>query len=142
MSTSGTAVASPLQGTVVSIDVAAGDHVHAGQQVAVIESMKMEHVVTAERAGVVTRIELGAGEQVKPGTVLVVIDESAAPAAAAAPSPATGDEAESEAPGAERRDLADVLERHAMGLDERRPDAVARRRRTGQRTARENVDDL
>ena len=41
-----------------------------------------------------------------------------------------------------RPDLAEVVERHALGLDERRPDAVARRRKTGQRTARENVDDL
>ena len=39
-------------------------------------------------------------------------------------------------------DLDEVLERHAVGLDARRPDAVARRRKTGQRTARENLDDL
>src|SRR5207302_198005 len=41
-----------------------------------------------------------------------------------------------------RADLADVVERHAMTTDERRPDAVERRRKTGQRTARENVEDL
>ena len=41
-----------------------------------------------------------------------------------------------------RPDLAEVHERHAATLDENRPDAVARRRRTKQRTARENVDDL
>src|SRR5205085_9365855 len=41
-----------------------------------------------------------------------------------------------------RPDLAEVIERHDLGLDENRPDAVARRRGTGQRTARENVDDL
>ncbi len=35
-----------------------------------------------------------------------------------------------------------MLDRHAVGLDEARPDAVARRRATGQRTARENVEDL
>src|SRR5205807_6762615 len=39
-------------------------------------------------------------------------------------------------------DLAEVLERHAVTGDDRRPDAVARRRSTGQRTARENVEDL
>jgi acetyl-CoA carboxylase carboxyltransferase component len=41
-----------------------------------------------------------------------------------------------------RPDLAEVHERHAKGLDAQRPDAVARRRKTGQRTTRENVDDL
>ncbi|MBV8561116.1 MAG: carbamoyl-phosphate synthase large subunit, partial [Acidimicrobiia bacterium] len=39
-------------------------------------------------------------------------------------------------------DLADVLERHAVTTDDRRPDVVARRGQTGQRTARENVEDL
>src|SRR5690606_7229947 len=41
-----------------------------------------------------------------------------------------------------RPDLAELLERRAGLYDERRPDAVARRRRTGQRTARENIADL
>jgi len=41
-----------------------------------------------------------------------------------------------------RADLQGVIERHARGLDERRPEAVARRRNTGQRTIRENIKDL
>jgi acetyl-CoA carboxylase carboxyltransferase component len=41
-----------------------------------------------------------------------------------------------------RPDLAETFERHRVGLDEARPDAVARRRKTNQRTARENVEDL
>jgi acetyl-CoA carboxylase carboxyltransferase component len=41
-----------------------------------------------------------------------------------------------------RADLAEVNQRHAFGLDENRPDAVAKRRKTGQRTARENIADL
>ena len=41
-----------------------------------------------------------------------------------------------------RPDLAEVVERHALGLDAARPEAVARRRKTGQRTTRENIDDL
>ena len=41
-----------------------------------------------------------------------------------------------------RADLAEVVERHAVGHDEARPAAVAKRRKTGQRTARENVEDL
>ena len=41
-----------------------------------------------------------------------------------------------------RPDLAEVVERHGLGLDAARPEAVARRRKTGQRTTRENIDDL
>ena len=41
-----------------------------------------------------------------------------------------------------RADLAEVIGRHEVGLDAARPDAVARRRKTGQRTARENIEDL
>ncbi len=41
-----------------------------------------------------------------------------------------------------RADLAEVIERHEIGLDAERPDAVARRRKTGQRTARENIEEL
>ncbi len=45
-------------------------------------------------------------------------------------------------PDCVRPDLAEAQQRHAVGLDPARPDAVARRRKTGHRTARENVDDL
>jgi len=41
-----------------------------------------------------------------------------------------------------RADLKEVIERHSRGLDERRPEAVARRRETGQRTVRENIEEL
>jgi len=41
-----------------------------------------------------------------------------------------------------RADLAEVIERHEVGLDAARPDAVARRRKTGQLTARENIEAL
>jgi acetyl-CoA carboxylase carboxyltransferase component len=41
-----------------------------------------------------------------------------------------------------RADLREAIERHSWGLDERRPEAVARRRKTGQRTIRENIKDL
>jgi acetyl-CoA carboxylase carboxyltransferase component len=41
-----------------------------------------------------------------------------------------------------RADLQEVIERHSRGLDERRPEAVARRREKNQRTVRENIKDL
>src|SRR3712207_2493840 len=98
--------------------------------------MKMEHVVLAEASGMVTRVVVSLGDTVRPGDPLcwlapVALDDTQDDQIAAPPS--LDDE---------RADLAEVVERHALGLDERRPDAVARRRRTGQRTARENIEDL
>jgi acetyl-CoA carboxylase carboxyltransferase component len=128
-----TEVRSPLQGTVVRI-AGVGDPVAPGGEVAVIESMKMEHVVEAGNASTVASVAVAVGDQVQKGTVLAVL-------AAAAATDAAEPEAAVAAAG-ERADLAAVRERHAVGLDDARPDAVARRRKTGHRTARENIDDL
>ena len=125
-----------MQGTVVSIDVAAGDAVRAGQQLAVLESMKMEHIVASEWSGVVTGVSVSVGETVMPGDPLVTV-EVGEPVAA----PEEGGAAAIDLDHV-RADLAEVIERHDVGLDHRRADAVARRRATGQRTARENVADL
>jgi acetyl-CoA carboxylase carboxyltransferase component len=260
-------VRSPLKGTIVRVDVAAGGAVQASTPVAVIESMKMEYVVEAGLAGTVSAVRVTGGDPVQPGEVLLVVtpladsdagDDSAGASAAApegvgetpAPAPApppeilgfnvqiipddppppppppaestpaggtpvvmqgeqryddpadhdevplptppsppppapTGDAvagrkarpdddpadpadvdgdlagaaaparggagddavaafgAGAAVPDAEvRSDLHEVLERHHVGLDAARPEAVERRRRTGQRTARENVADL
>jgi acetyl-CoA carboxylase carboxyltransferase component len=125
-----------MQGTIVSIDVASGDEVRIGQQLVVLESMKMEHVIVAECAGVVSSIPVAVGDTVMPGDALAVIEEGAAGDAAAAVVTAAIDLEHV------RADLAEVIERHDIGLDHRRPDAVERRRSRGQRTARENVNDL
>ncbi|MGE5649935.1 MAG: carboxyl transferase domain-containing protein [Bacillota bacterium] len=129
------AVGVPMQGSVVSLDVREGDAVHAGQQVAVIEAMKMEHVVKAEAAGYVRLIAAKQGDVLAHGDALLFIE------------PADVDQAQAldtEAIDIDRirADLAEVRARHEIGLDAARPDAVARRRKTGQRTARENIDDL
>jgi acetyl-CoA carboxylase carboxyltransferase component len=129
-------VASPLQGTVVSIDVADGDVVRAGQQLVVLESMKMEHVVAAEWSGTVTGVAVAVGQTVMPGEVLVSIEPGRVDGAVGATAVADVDLDHV------RADLAEVVERHDVGLDHRRPEAVARRRASGQRTARENVADL
>src|SRR5690348_2808993 len=67
-------VASPLQGTVVSIDVGEGDVVRVGQQLVVLESMKMEHVVAAAWAGTVTGIAVAVGATVMPGDALLLVE--------------------------------------------------------------------
>jgi acetyl/propionyl-CoA carboxylase alpha subunit/acetyl-CoA carboxylase carboxyltransferase component len=130
-----TAVLAPLQGTVVAIDVAAGDLVHAGQQLLVMEAMKMEHVIVAPAAGRVAQVTVVPGDAVFADHLLVLVEDADVEAAEG------NDAAELDLDDI-RPDLAEVLDRHAAGLDPARPDAVARRRRTGQRTARENVEDI
>ncbi|RJG02914.1 carboxyl transferase domain-containing protein [Noviherbaspirillum sedimenti] len=130
-----TPVKTPMQGVIVVVNVAEGDTVYAGQQVAVIEAMKMEHIVTAEVSGIVRRIDVKKGDTLFQDHPMLHIEETALEG---------GNEvaAASIDPDYIRPDLAEVLQRHADGLDAARPDAVARRRKTGQRTARENVADL
>ena len=71
-------VVSPMQGTVLKIDVAAGDEVEAGAVICVVEAMKMENEIAAHRAGTVTDISVAAGDAVASGQVIcrVVADEA------------------------------------------------------------------
>ena len=130
-------VSAPLQGTVVSIDVHPGDFVEQGQQVAVLESMKMEHVVTAASAGTVVRVAVDIGATVDNGEPLLVIEPSTDWTGAVV----AGNADEIEV-GSVRSDLAEVFERHDITSDRRRDEAVARRHAAGRRTARENIADL
>jgi acetyl/propionyl-CoA carboxylase alpha subunit/acetyl-CoA carboxylase carboxyltransferase component len=129
------AVEAPVQGTVVSIDVQEGDVVHAGQQLGVMEAMKMEHVVAAGIGGVIRRVAAAAGDTVYQGHPLLFMEETEVAAAA-------GGVTEEADLDLVRPDLADVQRRHAVGWDAARPEAIARRRASGQRTARENIADL
>ena len=65
----------PMPGTVVSVAVAEGDRVKAGETVLVLEAMKMQHTVTAPQAGVVSEIDVRPGAQVAAGEVLAVVSE-------------------------------------------------------------------
>ena len=67
-------VAVPMQGTIVKVLVAVGDAVEVGQTVCVLEAMKMENNVNAERAGTVKEVRVAPGESVGPGDVIAVID--------------------------------------------------------------------
>jgi acetyl-CoA carboxylase carboxyltransferase component len=156
-------VAAPLQGTIVEVCVPAGTSVTAGTTLVIIESMKMEHLVEATADGTVHEVAVQAGATVHAGATLLVLDTapmavgdepSEAPVATTGPVPPPPTDRfvstyldDDEPDGADdeqpvRADLAAVLERHAKGMDDRRPESVARRRKTHQRTARENVDDL
>jgi acetyl/propionyl-CoA carboxylase alpha subunit/acetyl-CoA carboxylase carboxyltransferase component len=130
-----TALRAPLQGTVVSLAVEPGQAIRAGQPALIMESMKMEHVIEAPVSGYVREVAANVGDAVFEGHALMFIEEADLGAAGATQAAAIDLDAV-------RPDLAEVLERHRLTLDAARPTAVERRRKTGQRTARENVDDL
>jgi acetyl-CoA/propionyl-CoA carboxylase, biotin carboxylase, biotin carboxyl carrier protein len=67
-------VRSPMPGTVLAVHVAPGDTVSAGQAVAVVEAMKMEHTVTAPVAGTVADVSVRAGQQVAMEAQLAIIE--------------------------------------------------------------------
>ena len=63
----------PMPASVVSVAVAEGDRVEAGQPILVLEAMKMQHTVRAHESGVVATLPVGPGQQVDAGAVLVVV---------------------------------------------------------------------
>jgi acetyl-CoA/propionyl-CoA carboxylase biotin carboxyl carrier protein len=67
------AIVSPMQGTVLAVEVAEGDEVEAGQVVCIVEAMKMENEVHAHRSGRVTHLSVAAGEPVKTGQVICIV---------------------------------------------------------------------
>jgi acetyl/propionyl-CoA carboxylase alpha subunit/acetyl-CoA carboxylase carboxyltransferase component len=129
------ALTAPMPGLLVSMEVSEGDMVATGQQVAVVEAMKMEHVIRAECDGIVRGLTLLPGALLAAGQPLAYIE----PVASGLQQAGRQDVPDLEYIPA---DLAEALERHAIGQDAARPEAVAKRRKTGQRTARENIADL
>ncbi|KJJ97137.1 carbamoyl-phosphate synthase large subunit [Pseudomonas sp. 21] len=128
-------LAAPGAGVLVSLSVATGDGVAQGQTIAVVEAMKMEFEVKASASGIVHSLAATPGDSLGEGDPLLFVE----------PADIQAQDHESSAAidlDAIRADLAEVLERHAIGLDERRPDAVAKRHRIGKRTTRENLADL
>ena len=67
------AVVSPMQGTVLAVEVAEGQEVRAGQVICIVEAMKMENEITAHREGLVTGLSVAPGEAVKTGQVICVV---------------------------------------------------------------------
>jgi acetyl/propionyl-CoA carboxylase alpha subunit/acetyl-CoA carboxylase carboxyltransferase component len=128
-------MSSPIQGTIVSIDVAVGDEVRAGQQVAVVEAMKMEHVIAAEVDGIVREVTMAAADIVRDGYPIVFIEE----AEVTGGSVSTVEELD---PDFIRPDLEENYRRHAFTLDENRQEAVEKRYKRGFRMPRENIAEL
>ncbi|MDT0202734.1 carboxyl transferase domain-containing protein [Nocardioides sp. AE5] len=129
------AIRAPMAGIVVSVDAAEGDDLAPGATLLVLEAMKMEHVVLAELGGRVEQLTVEVGDVVDPHQVLALITVGEDHQAG------TGDEVERDLDEI-RADLAEVLDRKQSTMDVARPDAVAKRRSAGRRTARENIADL
>ena len=126
---------SPMLGTVATVSVAPGDVVSAGDEILVIESMKMEHPVRVHVSGVVGTVSVVVGQTVNEGDELVSITA------------VDFEEAElvervGRVDSAEREDLARYRERRRLVGDEARPEAVDKRHAMGRRTARENIAAL
>jgi acetyl/propionyl-CoA carboxylase alpha subunit len=126
------AVATPMQGVVVELMVGEGDQVREGQPVAFVEAMKMQHQVNASVSGTVREVVFKLGDAIAGGDPLYFVE----------PGDVDGDSQQAEEDidlDYIRPDLAKLQRRDALLRDENRPAAVAKRRKTGQRTARENV---
>jgi acetyl/propionyl-CoA carboxylase alpha subunit/acetyl-CoA carboxylase carboxyltransferase component len=129
------AVTAPMLGKIVSIDVRPGDIVRKGASVAVLEAMKMEHLVGATVSGRIHSLVAEPGAVLSENDALLFITPEEL-------EPDRAGQVEAQDIDAIRADLAEALGRHDAGQDAHRPDAVARRRKTNQRTVRENLDDL
>ena len=129
------AVRSPMAAKLVHIQVGVGDLVPQGSPVAVIEAMKMEHVVLAASSGRVQAVLATPGSFMAADDILVILE------------PADVD-VQAHGPNAEqdlnliRADLRAVQERHAFLWDDNRSTAVTKRHQQGGRTARENIGQL
>jgi acetyl-CoA/propionyl-CoA carboxylase biotin carboxyl carrier protein len=64
----------PMQGTIVKVLVSVGDVVEVGQSICLLEAMKMENAVAAEKDGVVKEVRVSAGDSVGAGDVVAVIE--------------------------------------------------------------------
>ena len=125
----------PMLGTIVSFSVKEGSAVQKGQQILILEAMKMQHVVASDVSGYLLRFAAAEGDTVLAGQPLAFVEEAAIKIGKA-------DATEEIDLDAIRPDLAEVNERQALTQDAQRPEAMARRRKTRQRTARENVEDI
>jgi acetyl-CoA/propionyl-CoA/long-chain acyl-CoA carboxylase, biotin carboxylase, biotin carboxyl carrier protein len=71
------AIVSPMQGTVLTVEVTDGEDVQPGQVVCVVEAMKMENEITAPRAGTIAELSVAAGQPVTSGQVICLVVQDA-----------------------------------------------------------------
>ena len=126
---------SPIQGTIVGVEVETGDEVRVGQLVAVVEAMKLQHEIKADASGVVVAVSMSEGDVVREDYPIVFINEADVAGGAIE---AGGEED----PDHIRGDLQETLDRKFNAFDEAKPELVDDWHAQGRRTARENIRDL
>lgn len=127
-------VRSPMQAQLVSLHATVGQTISAGDTVATIELMKMQHLITSPINGIVIDVHVEAGQMVEASQFLMSIEPGAGN---------TLDEtAQSDGKASTNHNLDALRAAHALTLDAARPDAQAKRHRQGKRTARENIAAL
>jgi acetyl/propionyl-CoA carboxylase alpha subunit len=127
-------VVAPLQGMIIALNVSLGDRVQKGQPVAVMEALKMEHIIRADLSGIVREITLAIGDTIYEDTPILFIQ----------PANVEGEYLSEAAPDPDsiRADIAEVIHFHSLTKDQARTEATAKRHDAGKRTARENIADL
>ena len=97
----GHTIVAPLPGKVIEFKVKVGDAVALGQEVALLEAMKMENSITSDAAGYVKQILVAAGENVSTDAILIELSDApvAAAAAPAAPKAVSGNKVVAPLPG-------------------------------------------
>ncbi|SNX87871.1 related to PYC2 - pyruvate carboxylase 2 [Melanopsichium pennsylvanicum] len=138
-----TVVKSHLSGLVVKLSVKEGEGVVAGQELVVVEAMKMEHVIRAPSSGVVSSIIAKQGGVVNNAETLLVLDSPESSFGTTA-SDSTTSHANTitEDPSKLRPELQELNERRHAYSDDGRKDAKAKRHARGYRTVRENLSML
>jgi acetyl-CoA carboxylase carboxyltransferase component len=124
-----------MRGSIISIDVEIGEIVSSGQQLGLLEAMKMHHEIIAMDSGVVCDILSEVGDVVDERDHLFYLEPLANETLVAEKRSSIDIEAG-------RADLEEVIERHDRGLDINRPAARAKRASRNSRMARENIEDL
>ncbi len=122
-----------LAGTVIEV-AAEGTDCPAGAQLAVLEAMKMQHVLTAPDAVRTVRTLVSPGQVIGTGDPLLVFTHTGESAGAEDVATLDLDR--------DRADLDEVRRRHLLTVDEGRPAAITKRHNQDRRSARENIADL
>ncbi len=129
------ALPSPMQGTVIAVNVREGDTIQTGQELMVIDSMKLEHLIYAPCGGRIAELHVDVGDTVfGEHPLLHYFVESVDVAEAPAKLIQDLDEI--------RPDLQTVLDLHAYTLDENRAEKIKRLHARGKQSARENIAQL
>jgi acetyl/propionyl-CoA carboxylase alpha subunit/acetyl-CoA carboxylase carboxyltransferase component len=127
-------VVAPMPGTIIEVKVEPEQQVYAGQPLVIMEAMKMQHPIPAPCSGTVKKIRVQLHDTVTENQSILVLEPGEVDSSQVEVTPLD--------PQTIRPDLQESIARHAFGLDSTRAVAVKKRHGSGNRTARENIEDI